>query len=170
MRKGLCVGALGDKRAALALYGRAVGLLEELVQHDSRLEVVTQLATAYRNKAVMLQALGDHRSAVTVSDREIMIWQRLVSQEGRQEFVGEFAQAIFCRAAATNTLSRSFLRSLMHQPREAARASLLEAQALRDRAQGDVRTAMSLLSDEIARTGRADLNELLEWAKTSFRV
>ena len=53
-----------DSSGALALYDRAIEILERLVNVEGRRELANDLAGLYMNKAVAVEALGDNRAAV----------------------------------------------------------------------------------------------------------
>ena len=71
MNKALAVSALGDNRAAVGLYDRAIEIRERLVHQEGRWELANDLAMAYMNKAIAVSALGDHRAALALYDRAI---------------------------------------------------------------------------------------------------
>jgi hypothetical protein len=97
------------------------------------------------NKANALSGLGDKRGAVTLYDQAIAIRDRLVNQEGRRELQGDLAGVQLCRAEL-----------------------LLEA-GNRAQAQREARAAVLVLKAEIARTNRADLKSVLDWATSNLR-
>src|SRR5262249_51270280 len=49
--KANAVSALGDKRAAVALYEQVIGIYKRLVEQEGRRDLVNELARAYLNKA-----------------------------------------------------------------------------------------------------------------------
>ena len=85
------MSALGDNRAAVGLYDRAIEIRERLVHQEGRRELANDLAMAYMNKANAVSALGDNRAAVGLYDRAIEIRERLVHQEGRRELANDLA-------------------------------------------------------------------------------
>ena len=85
---------LGDNRAAVGLYDRAIEIRERLVNVEGRRELANDLATLYGNKADCgCTNLGDNRAAVGLYDRAIEIRERLVNVEGRRELANDLASS-----------------------------------------------------------------------------
>ena len=139
MDKANTVRALGDIRAVLAMYDQVIAIRERLVNQEGRRELANDLAMVYLNKAVAISDLGDYQTAVALFDRAIAIRERLVNQEGRRELAGDLARVQACRG---KTLA----------------AAGEVARGLRD-----MRSARSVLQFEVARTGRIDLKQFLDW-------
>ena len=145
MNKACVVSALGDNRGAVALYDQVIAIWERLVNREGHRELANHLATAYMNKACVASALGDNRSAVLLYDQVIAIWEQLVNQEGRCELVGDLARITAYRGETLILLGE--------------RARGLE----------EMRSAQRTLEAEIARTGRADLRQVLTWLQQQLR-
>ena len=96
--------ALGDNRAAVGLYDRAIEILERLVNVEGRRELANDLATLYMNKANAVMNLGDNRAAVGLYDRAIEILERLVNVEGRRELANDLATLYMNKAVAVRNL------------------------------------------------------------------
>lgn len=96
------------------------------------------------NKAVAVRALGDNRAAVELCDRAIAIRERLVHQDSRRELAGDLAWAQAYWAETAALLGR------------------------RDEATQAAREAVATLESEIQRTGRADLQNVLSWARENL--
>ena len=96
------------------------------------------------NKANAVSDLGDKRGAVVLYDQTIAILERLVKQEGRRELVGDLAWVA------------------------ANRSVVLIALGERARGLEEMRSAQRMLEAEIARTGRADLRQVLRWLQQEF--
>jgi predicted Zn finger-like uncharacterized protein len=143
--KAVAMNDLGDKRAALALYDRAITLYERLVVQEGRRELQENLALACLNEAIAVNDLGDKRAAVALYDRAVTLYERLVEQEGRRELAGDLAWGMVNRAETLLLLGR------------------------REQAQTDARTAVRMLRSEIARTGHADLQRVLDYATTALK-
>jgi len=139
MNKAIAVSALGDNRGAVALYDQAITIWERLVNQEGRRELANDLATVYQNKAIAVRALGDNRGAVALYDRAFAILERLVNQEGRRELIGDLARM------------------------KAYRGDVLIALGERARGLEEMRSSQKVLEAEIARTGRADLKQVLTW-------
>jgi tetratricopeptide (TPR) repeat protein len=93
-----------DSSGALALYDRAIDILERLVNIEGRRELAKDLAGVYVNKAVAVRALGDHRAAVGLYDRAIEILERVVNVEGRRELADDLARLYSNKALALSNL------------------------------------------------------------------
>ena len=91
------------------------------------------------NKAVAVMELRDSRSALVLYDRAIEIYERLVHREGRRELVGNLA---FVKANRAGTL--------IHLGEVATGVK-------------EGRETAEVLRAEVARTGRADLQQQLVW-------
>jgi tetratricopeptide (TPR) repeat protein len=83
--KALIHEHLKDGPGALALYDRALGIYERLVNEEGRRELANDLAKTYMNKGAELQDLGDLQAAVTLYDGAIEIYERLVQPVGWDE-------------------------------------------------------------------------------------
>jgi hypothetical protein len=77
---------------------------------------------------------------VDLYDRAAAIYERLVEQEGRKELLGDLAWVIAYRAKVFLDLGDQ------------------------QKSRSDARKAVFTLKAEIARTGRADLQGVLDWA------
>ncbi len=144
VNKATVIANLRDYNSAVALYDRAIKIVERLVSQEGRRELEDQLATFYMTKAVVVLALGDSKGAITLCDCAIEIRERLVNQEGRREFVGDLAKAKGFRAV--------FL--------------ILSGETKRGRHEAQI--IMDTLRAEIKRTGRADLQEALQWVQVNL--
>jgi hypothetical protein len=91
------------------------------------------------DKAAVVSALGDRRAAVGFFDRAIEIRERLVDQEGRRELAGDLAWAKAYWAGTLIDLGE--VANVVKEGHEAA----------------------EVLRAEVARTGRADLQQALNW-------
>jgi tetratricopeptide (TPR) repeat protein len=140
MNKAIAVKKLGDNRAAVALYDRAIEIRERLVNVEGRHELAYDLAVIYMNKAIAVKSLGDNQAAVSLYHRTITIFEQLVNVDGRREFLGDLAKVKTYRGLALIELG---------DPEGGRR---------------EARDAMSVLGAEVNRTGRADLEEALDWA------
>ncbi len=142
--KAGAVNDLGDNRAAVALYDKAIAIFERLVNKEGRAELADDLAAVYMNKGIALSQLQDKRGAVALFGQALAIRERLVNQEGRQELRGEIARVLLLRAATHFQLGKQA------------------------KGETDLLTAMAILQEEIARTGRPDLQAMWDWAKANF--
>jgi serine/threonine protein kinase/lipopolysaccharide biosynthesis regulator YciM len=186
LNKGTAVWALGDHWAAVGLYDRAIEILERLVHQEGRRELASPLAIAYMNNAIAVGDLGDHRAAVGLYDRAIEIWERLIYQEGRRELASELANAFLNKGtevgdlvdyrAAVGLCDRAIeiYERLIHQEgRRELAGNLACVKANRagtlinlgEVAMGvkEGRETAEVLRAEVARTGRADLQQQLIW-------
>jgi TPR repeat protein len=145
MNKAAAMSALGDNRGAVLLYDQVIAIWERLVNREGHRELANHLATAYMNKACVASALGDNRGAVLLYDQVIAIWGRLVNQEGCRELVGDLARITAYRGETLILLGE--------------RARGLE----------EMRSVQRTLEAEIARTGRADLRQVLTWLQQQLR-
>jgi tetratricopeptide (TPR) repeat protein len=139
MNKANTVSAQGDKRGAVALYDQAIAIWERLVNQEGHRELANNLAAAFTNKALAVSEMGDNRGAVALYNQAVAIWERLVNQEDRRELVGDLARIIAYRGEALILLGE------------------------RERGLEEMRFAQRILEAEIARTGRADLEQVLTW-------
>jgi serine/threonine protein kinase/lipopolysaccharide biosynthesis regulator YciM len=89
-----------DSSGALALYDRAIEILERLVNVENRRELADGLAGVYMNKAVTVGDMGDERVAVGLYDRAIQILERLVNVEGQRELADGLAKSYMNKATA----------------------------------------------------------------------
>jgi tetratricopeptide (TPR) repeat protein len=93
-----------DSSGALALYDRAIEILERVVNSEGRHELANDLAGLYQNKAVAVGDLGDYRAAVALYDRAIEICERLVNVEGRRELANKLASLYMNKTAVVSDL------------------------------------------------------------------
>jgi tetratricopeptide (TPR) repeat protein len=140
LSKALALRTLGDHRGAVALYDKVIAISERLVKNQGG-RWDQNLAGHYMNKASALRALGDNRGAVALYDQALVIYEGLINQEGRCDLVGNLA------------------------PLKAYRGAILITLGKREDGLRDLRAAESVLSAEIARTGRADLKQTLKWVE-----
>ena len=105
MNKAVAVENLGDNRAAVGLYDRAIEIRERLVNIEGRRELANGLATLYMNKAMRL-GMGDNRAAVALYDRAIEILERLINLDGRRELAKDLASLYMNKAIAIRNLGR----------------------------------------------------------------
>lgn len=145
MNKANAESVLGDKRAAAALYDQAIEIVVRRIDHEGRRELADLLAKAYMNKAIVMNELGYGRAAIELHSQAIGILERLVHQEGRQELMGDLVWVKGCRAL-----------------------TLLD---MGDNAHGvqEGRNTAELLRTEIARTGSADLQKILNWISAKLK-
>ena len=97
--KASAVHALGNYRAAVELYDRAIKIRERLVNQEGRRELANDLAATYTSKAHAVGDIGDNR-AMELCDRAIKIRERLVNQEGRRELADDLAMTYRIKANA----------------------------------------------------------------------
>ena len=139
INKALAATGLGDIRAAVGLCDRAIEIRQRLVYQEERWEFAIGLAEAYMNKGNALSGLGDNRAAVGLYDRAIEIQERLAHQEGRRELVGDLAWVKALRAGTLLDIGE--VGKGTEEGREVA----------------------EVLRAEVARTGRAGLEQVLNW-------
>ena len=96
-----------DSSGALALYDRAIEILNRLVNVEGRHGLANYLATFYVSKANLVGVLGDNPAAVGLYDRAIEIRERLVNIEGRREFADGLAGLYANKAVAVKNLGDS---------------------------------------------------------------
>ena len=96
----------------------------------------------YQNKGTALGQLGDEQAAAELYGRAVAIYERLVLHEGRQELDGDLGRAIVYQADALRTIGE------------------------RQRAVALARQGIAHLGAATARTDRADLQQLLAWARS----
>lgn len=130
--------------ADMAAYDEAQRIFERLVA-GGRSELESESARLCLHKAHVHKCVDDLPGAVAQDERAIEIYERLVHQEGRHELVGDLAQAVIWRANSLNKLGEL------------------------TRAQAEARKAAADLQFEITRTGRVDLQAVLNWAKTNLK-
>ena len=111
---------------------------ERLLNKEGRLEIASDLALAYMNKASAVNDLGDTLGAIALYDRVIEIRERLVKR-GQSELLGDLAWA------------------------KGYRAETLIRVGERTRGLNEGREAIAILRTEARRTGRADLKAVVEW-------
>ena len=131
------------RAAAAEVYGQTIELYEQLVHEDGRAGLAPDLAVAYMNKAEQLATLGDDRGAVPLYDQAIAIREQLV-QEGHR--------GLLVCTIATKLINAEILLRLGERSRAGSLAQ----------------PSVAALEELITRTGRTDLNELLEWANSTF--
>ena len=142
MNKAFLHDNLGDSGAALACKDRCIAIRERLVS-EGHPELEPYLATAYLNKGLALWSPGEGRAALGYFDRCIALYERLVAA-GRTELRGDLAWVQVIRA-----------ERLLDTPQ-------------RQQAIQEARRAVQMLREEIARTGRGDLQGVLKWAEKAF--
>ncbi|MCC6822426.1 MAG: tetratricopeptide repeat protein, partial [Verrucomicrobia subdivision 3 bacterium] len=98
--KGNATSALGDNRAALDLYNKAIAIRERLVNEDDRHEFANGLARVYMCKGLTVGLLGDVREAIALQGQAVSIFEKLVNEEGHRELAHELATAYFNRFSA----------------------------------------------------------------------
>ncbi len=172
--KGGALRSQGEYLDALRVYDRCIALLERLVS-EGRTELEPDLANAYMtrgnapgelaafermvamgltavepdlaavymNKGLSLDTLGEGRDALGYYDRGVALFERLMAA-GRTALRGDLARA------------------------KVYRAKLLLDTPQREQAIHEARQAMQVLREEIARTGRSDLQGVLQWAERTF--
>jgi serine/threonine protein kinase/tetratricopeptide (TPR) repeat protein len=136
LNKGIVLGQRGDLPGAVTVYDRALAIYERLVNEEGRRELVPRLASTLSHIGIALELQGDLPGAVTVYDRALAIYERLVNGEGRREFRGDLGRTVAYKAA------------ILTNPRE--RVEKLQQ-------------ARFVLEEEVRRTGRADLKQVLDW-------
>ena len=188
LNKAVAVRALGDNHGAVALQDQAIAIWERLVNQEGRRELANDLANVYLNKAVAVSALGDNHGAVALQDQAIAIWERLVNQEGRRELAYNLAMAYMNKAIVMEALGDNRNAVALYDQAIAIRERLVNQEGrlelsgelaktkayrgerllvLGERAGGleEMRSAQRILEAEIARTGRADLKQVLTWVQ-----
>ena len=136
--KAVTVKAFGDHHSAVELYDKAIQILDRLVNEEGRLELANDLATVYMNKA---NDLGDDHTAVDLYDEATQLLERLVKKEGRSELLGDLAWVKTLKAALLYNLGEM------------------------KKAKKEIQAALPILRAEAKRTGRADLNNILNLAE-----
>lgn len=91
---------LGEPRRAAAGSGRAVTLLERLVEAQGRDDLGSELARAYTVHASAQAALGHAEAVRGLHDRAVEILETLVTRMGRTDLSAELAAAHANRAEA----------------------------------------------------------------------
>ena len=122
-------------------YQRAIDLYTQLIQQEGRNELRPDLARCLMNQASTLADQGKSSEAEESYQRAIDLYTQLIQQEGRNELIGMLAW--------TQTNAANTLRQLKRNE---------EAQALLDE-------AIPVLKAEIERTGHANLQKVLEFAR-----
>jgi serine/threonine protein kinase len=144
MHKAINLFVSGDNGSALEFFDRAIELFERLVKEEGIGELASDLARTYIGKANVVSAGGKHRDAVEMYDNAIEIYERLVGQEGREELFGDLGTFKAYRAVALTNLGEG-------------RRGLIESyQAIAD------------LQEAVDRTGRPDLEAVLDWLKDAL--
>jgi serine/threonine protein kinase/uncharacterized tellurite resistance protein B-like protein len=185
--KAVALKDLGELRAAVALYDQAIAIHERLVDQEGRWDLANDLARAYENKAIALAALGERRPALALYDQAIALYERLVHQEGRWDLARAYqnkANALMQlgegrEALALYNQAIALRERLVSEGRENLGGDLAWAKALRafallrlgelERARPEAREAMATLQAEVARTQRADLKGVVDWATKALR-
>ncbi len=134
-----------DDRTAVTLLGQIIHLYERLVNDEGRRELAQDLAIAYMEKAWRVAQLGDQNVLIPLYDQAIAIYEELAYSEGRRELLGDLARAQLYRVDVAQALG-------VEQPDQ--RKVVLRA--------------IAVLRSEIARTGRDDLQRVLDWAAMRF--
>ncbi len=89
---------LGDRRATVQSYDRALGLYERLVEQGRRQEFEPQWAKACVDKALALSQCGENTAAGPLYQQGIAVLRRLVRDEGREDLAASLARAHFSLA------------------------------------------------------------------------
>jgi tetratricopeptide (TPR) repeat protein len=131
-------GALSD---AIAAYDRAIQIRERLVA-EGRVEVEDVLAASFVSKALAVRQGRTPDDAVELFDRALALYEGLIKR-GRRDLSVDRAQAL------------------------AHRAKLI-APTRPDEARRDARIAVTVLENEVKKTGRNDLRALLAWARRNL--
>ena len=105
--KAFVHGSAGDASGKVAMYDRAIEILERLVDQEGRRELANELALTCMNKANAVADLGDNQAAVDLYDRAIEIRERLVTQEGRPELANDLAATYQNKALAVHALGQN---------------------------------------------------------------
>ncbi len=189
--KSAVLCSMGEARSSITLCDRVIEIYEQLVRVKGKRELANDLANAYHNKATGLQYLGELRSSIALFDQAIAIRERLVTKKGRWELAEQLAMTYLNKALAHLSLGEKdqalALCSQAIEIREGLveggrvelrgglaklkvfKAACLLALGATEEAQSLVCQAISVLEEEVARTGRADLNESLQWAKDTLK-
>jgi hypothetical protein len=85
VNKANAVSALGDQRAAVALYDRAIEIRERLVHQEGRRELQGDYAWGLVGRAKALLDLGDRKRAQTDAREAVAILQQEVTRTGRAD-------------------------------------------------------------------------------------
>jgi tetratricopeptide (TPR) repeat protein len=180
----------GDHAAQVATSGKAVALWERLVHQQGRWDLAPGLALAHTNLADSLRYLGDLRAALAASDRAISLLERILQRGERSDVESSLAITRINKAIALLLVQEpGQARSLCDENIARIEARLAEgqegllgvlawAQVVRaearealgdlDGAKADATNALSTLSIESARTGRADLQQIHAYAARRF--
>jgi hypothetical protein len=85
MNKATAVSALGDERAAVALYDQAIAIRERLVLREGRSELQGDLARVVAGRAETLLRLGDRQRARAEGREAVAVLQAEVARTGRAD-------------------------------------------------------------------------------------
>jgi tetratricopeptide (TPR) repeat protein len=150
MNRGVTLSRLDRREEALEEFSVAVGFYEELVHREGRRELRKDLAEVYIDRGIVLEQLRRFEEARTEYGAAIALWEELVQREGRGELAGDLA----CGYARHGGV---LLRMGYHD------------KACREKACRQVQEAVAILKTEVARTGRADLRDVLAYAEEVAR-
>jgi serine/threonine protein kinase len=185
MNQAIVIRGLGDNRGAVSFYDRAIDLYERQSSQGERWEPENLLAAAYMNKANALSALQDCHSAIEFYDRAIEIRERLVNYEGRRELANELANVYQNKASTANKLGDLVASVDLYERAIQIREHLVRQQGQREllgdlgwlkasraialfmqendaEASREADEARFILEAEVARTGRPDLQKILD--------
>jgi len=181
----------GKALEASPILNSAIEAYKRLVNQEGRSEFNDDLALAYANKAVVATLLGNPRLAVELYDEAIRIRERLVHEEGKKWRAPDLAWTYRCRgngladlgelvpALANYGQAIAIYEELVGNGRLELRGDLAWAKALRaqlrhDRgerseAQREAQVAVPMLAEEAQKTGRADLQQILDRARNGLK-
>lgn len=143
MAKGVALGYLGDPGSAVGAFDQACSLWLGLVEGGAP-QHVDDLARAYMNKGVALEQLGEIRVASELYTHAVALWRPMVESGSHPDLAGDLGWTLAYSAAAFKALGRPDVASL------------------------HAREAVALLAAEIDRTGRADLVDVIAWARSDL--
>lgn len=127
----------------LIVYEEARNRYTKLVE-SGRKVLEKDLATLCIEAAFVHESAGDRPGQVALYERAIDISERLANQESGKELAGDLAWA------------------------QLAWSNVARKTGRRDEAVGVARLAIRTLESEIQRTGRADLQNVLNWARQNL--
>jgi tetratricopeptide (TPR) repeat protein len=84
LNKANALKALGDPRAAVAFYDRAIEIYERLVEQEGRRELRGDLAWVQALKAFVLLQLGEHSEASALAHRAIAVLKKRCGAPGER--------------------------------------------------------------------------------------
>jgi serine/threonine protein kinase len=183
MNKGTTLREQGNLNRAVAVTDQALAILQQQVDHG-RKELANLLAATYLNKGVALHDLGNLTGAIAAHDQALSIRERLVNQEGRRDLADDLALTYMNKGCALAVQENSAGAVAAFDEAIAIRDRLVRLEGRRDllgdlawvrlnRAYhladsrervSEARQAISVLKEEVRRTGRADLKRVLSWA------